>query len=207
MPKVFKNQEEKIEAQLLRLEKQKAYQAIVRHERKKKEELKKPGAYIKFRENFMYEVTGSRKFTNKNYFKHIGFCKLIDMYDAEVACEFCICEKNIRYVFMVEYYNPNNEKKLIFNVGSKCIIECGSDGLKAQYESMIEENRIKDYTCRYCQKVCIHEATGRAYDLYDINMKKCFEGQSIPWCEVCKKEKKQQFYYPKCIKCWKKCVT
>lgn len=209
MPKVFKSEEEKVAASLARLEKQKAYEKIKRYEKKKKAELDKPCAYHRFRENFMREATGSAKYTNKNYLKHIGFCKLKEMYDAMAPCEYCICGKDIRYVFIAEYKNPNNNKHLIFNIGSKCIIECGSDGLKTQMDDMLQEQRIKDYTCKYCNKVCLHEKSGNAHDHYDVEMRKCKECKNKPWCEFCKKNLKVQSYYPKCMECWAvdKCIT
>ena len=202
MPKQFKNDDEKTEVLKNRLLKQKHYEKIKRYEKKKQEEINKPCAYIKFRDEFMKETTGIyKKYSNKNYIKHISYCSIYEMYDAGSVCEHCICGKDIRYVFVVEYKNPVNLKESMFCVGSECIEKSGNDGLRMQMQVMIEQNRKLDYTCIYCSTVCIHEKSKQAFDLYDIENKKCKACQSKPWCELCKTNLKKEFYHLKCLEC------
>ena len=213
MPKKFNSPEEKLIAEKNRLEKQKYYEKQKRHEKQKKKELEKPCAYKQFIRMFMYEATGIKRYLNENcrvktqdYRDHIKYCKLVEMFDAGAVCEHCICGKGIRYVFVVEYKNPETGRESMFCVGSECIVNSGNDALHEEMNKKIEELKISDYTCAYCKEVCIHK-TGRVYDLFDVENKKCNKCKSKPWCEVCKNNLKSQPHYPRCVECWKKRVT
>ena len=202
MPKVFASEQDKINASIDRLNKQKSYEKIKRYEKKFTSELNKPSCYHTFRKNFMWEVTGKDKYTNKNFLKHIKYCKLLEMVDVDFPIENCICGQNIRYVFLCHYLNPDNNKEFTFNVGSSCIVNTQDDALKLSMDDLITNYRKKKYTCKYCKKVCLHES-GRAFDLFDIELRRCKDCKDKPWCEYCCNNLKEKPYYPKCLECWK----
>jgi len=202
MPKVFASEQDKINASIDRLNKQKSYEKIKRYEKKFTSELNKPSCYHTFRKNFMWEVTGKDKYTNKNFLKHIKYCKLLEMVDVDFPIENCICGQNIRYVFVCHYHNPDNNKEFTFNVGSSCILNTQDDALKLSMDDLIINYRKQKYTCKYCKKVCLHES-GRAFDLFDIELRSCKDCKDKPWCEYCCNNLKEKPYYPKCLECWK----
>ncbi len=202
MPKVFKSEKEKIDASIARLNKQKIYEKIKRYEKKFTSELNKPSCYHTFRKNFMWEITGKDTYSNNNFLKHIKFCTLIEMVDVDFPIENCICGQNIRYVFICRYYNPKNHKEFVFNVGSSCILNTQDDALKNSMNNFISEHKKKNYTCKYCKTICIHDS-GRAFDLFDIETKTCKDCKDKPWCEYCCKNLKEKPYYSKCLECWK----
>ena len=205
--------EQKVEANKLRLVKQKCYATNKRYEQKLKKELSKPHCCKKFRQNFMAEVTEDdsyqhgKKIDNVEYFEHLNKSKLIGykVHDYYGQAK-CICEHDIKFAFLCEYTNDSTGITTYFNVGSTCIEKYGTDQLNENMKDLIKQHKREKYTCQYCNKICVHEKSGNAHDLFNVDERKCKECQSIPWCEVCKKEKKQKFYYPKCISCWKKCV-
>ena len=203
MPKVFKNQDERDAANNARVEKQKYHNRCIHHDKRLKEELNSPHCHHTFCKNFMKEATGNEKYSNKNFLKHIGYCELVDFYDALAPIEYCICGHKIRYVFICHYNNPKNNKEFIFNVGSSCIENTENDKLKLKRNLFIGDYRRDKYTCKYCKQVCLHD-TGRAHDLFDITISKCKECQKKPWCEYCKENLKIKHYFPKCVECWSK---
>lgn len=203
MPKVFKNEAEKIEANVQRLAKQKLASACYQYNKKIENELKKPHCYKKFRDNFMNLVVGTKKYNIKNYFKHIKYCSIDEVFETfEYGAETCICEHKIKLVALVRYQNPDNGKVLVFNVGSSCILNCEDDKLKNDLEDKLLDLKRKAYTCQYCKKVCLH-TSGRAHKHFNIKEAKCVDCQQKHFCRFCKKNEVPQPWMSKCKCCWK----
>ena len=202
MPKVFKTEEEKIKANEDRLKKQKLANLCYAYNKKIEAELKKPHCYKKFRDNFMRLVVGTKKYSIKNYFKHIKHCSIDEVYETfEYGAENCICEHKIKLVALVRYQNPENGKVLVFNVGSSCILNCEDDRLKEDLEDKLLDLKKKAYTCQYCNKVCLH-TSGRAHKNFNIKEAKCEDCQKQNYCRFCKKNLVPQPWMSKCKCCW-----
>lgn len=204
MPKVFKTEAEKNEANNKRLHKQKLANACYQYEKKVLAEINRPHCYKKFRDNFMSLVVGTKKYSIKNYYKHIKYCSIEDVYEAfEYGAEHCICAHSIKIVAMVRYKNPNNGKQLVFNVGTSCILNCEDDILKEDLTNKLLELKKKAYTCQYCNKICLHlDKSGRAHNNFNIREKQCEQCSTKHWCRFCKKNIKQQPWHSKCKPCW-----
>lgn len=202
MPKVFKDDAERLQANIDRLHTQKLANHCNAYNKKVKAEVEKPHCYKKFRDNFMKLVAGLDTYTDKTYKKHIGFCTVEEVYEAfEYGAEFCICEHKIKVVAMVRYMNPKNLKEFVFNVGSSCIINATNDILASELKEQLDINKQKAYTCKYCDKVCLTEK-GRAEKNFDLKGHQCERCSKKHWCRACQKKETPEVWMSLCKGCW-----
>tara|TARA_R110000824_G_scaffold401647_1_gene613383 strand:- start:1650 stop:2312 length:663 start_codon:yes stop_codon:yes gene_type:complete len=205
MPKIFKNDAERLEAQVGRLHTQKLANHCNMYNKKIKEEIEKPHSYKKFRDNFM-KLVASKKYSDKLYHKHISYCELEEIYEAfEYGTETCICGHRIKIVAQVRYRNPDNSKEYIFNVGSSCIINATDDTLRAQLDEQLHLNRIKAYTCYYCRdlpegRICLLK-DGRAEKNFNVKLHKCESCSKKHFCRHCRNETPEE-WMSICKSCW-----